>query len=110
MRLSEDEIFRFLHGQTLHAFDPQTLERVATVEYRNDGTCLAYMADDTSDDGLYGVEGNFYWTQYRNFRNGEKNRFSLEFIDAETAQAVFESGKLAFIQSTKSDISHDTSK
>lgn len=99
-RLLKDEIREFLFSQTLHAFDPETLARVATVQYRPDWSCHVVMADASTDEGQYGFKGDFYWTRYNRFRDGALHRFSLNRIDENTAQAYFENGEQAFLQSS----------
>ncbi len=104
-RLSKEEVRQFLFNQTLHAFDPETLSMAATVEYREDWTCVASFSDGASDQGKYGFEDDYYWTQYTKFRNGEQFWFSLHRIDNLTAQAYYKDGTRAFIQSQKTRIS-----
>lgn len=99
MRLSEEDVRLFLFGQILHAFDPDTLIRVATIHYHQDWTCQVTMENGDTDAGQYGFEKDLYWTKYNQFRDGVLHRFSLTRIDAHTAQAMFEDGSLAFIQS-----------
>jgi hypothetical protein len=99
MRLSEEDVRLFLFDQILHAFDPETLIRVATVQYRRDWTCLVIMENGDTDTGQYGFDGDLYWTKYNQFRDGALHRFSLTPIDAHSAQAMFEDGTRAFIQS-----------
>ena len=100
MRLSEEDVRLFVFGQILHAFDPDTLTRVATIHYRRDWTCRVTMENGDTDAGQYGFEDDLYWTRYNQFRDGALHRFSLTRIDAHSAQAMFEDGTQAFIQSS----------
>ncbi len=97
-RLTADEVVAFLNGRALDCFDPDTGALAATIEYLTDGTCRTAMADGATDEGRYGFERDFYWTQYSWFRGGGVFRFSLEQIDDDTCQAYFEDGKKAFLQ------------
>lgn len=103
-RLSKEDVKEFLFGQALHAFDPETNARVATVKYHEDGTCHLVLEDGSSDEGLYGFQGDLYWTKYNRFRDGGLNRFFLQRIDDHTAQAYFEDGTRAFLQSPKAEL------
>ncbi len=99
MNLSAEEVRMFVFGKTLHAFDPDTLMRVATIYYRRDGTCQLTMENGDTDAGQYGFEEDQYWTRYNRFRDGVLHRFSLIRIDTHSAQAMYEDGSRAFIQS-----------
>lgn len=100
-RLTSSGVKAFVLGQTLDCFDPESGVLAATIEYFENGTCHAAMADGTSDDGRYGFERELYWTQYRWFRNGSLNRFFLLEINHSTCQAYFEDGRKAFLQIKK---------
>ena len=97
--LSPRAVHDFISGQTLHAFDPETGARAASVTYRADGRVEAQFADGASDIGTWGLSGAQYWTRYTTFRDGEIHHFSLERIDADTAQAYHADGRRAFVQS-----------
>lgn len=105
VRLGEDEVKAFLFDQTLYAFDPETLSRVATVQYRHDWSCHVTMENGDTDAGQYGFEGDLYWTRYDRFRDGAAHRFSLIRIDDHIVQAMFDDGTRAFIQSPLAQLS-----
>lgn len=98
-RLKADEIGEFLVGRPTYAFDPASLKRVATVIYDPNGTCRFWLEDGSKDAGLWGLVGDTYWTRYDAFRNGSKNVFYLKWVGPDVAQAYYEDGKPAFLQS-----------
>lgn len=98
-RLTAEELKSFMAGKTLYAFDPDTKARVASVSYGSEGDCVARFADGTQDTAEWGLEGDTYWTRYANFRGGEVNRFTLDLIADQVAQAYHTDGRRAFLQS-----------
>lgn len=98
-RLDPKEVEAFLVGQTLHAFDPDSHNKVASVTYQDDGTCVAIMKDGTEDRGHYGVDEGIYWTRYNQFRGGETHHFYLVRVGPQVAQAYHSDGRRAFLQS-----------
>jgi len=93
------DVHRFIAGQTVYAFDPDSGVFVATLVYRIDGTIEARFADAKADNGQYGFEGQLYWTRYENFRSGQKHAFYLQAVDDSTAQAFHDDGRKAFLLS-----------
>lgn len=100
-RLTKEQVKDFLFGQTIDCFDPGSRAWVATIDYMENGTCRAEMANDVTDTGRYGFDLDLYWTQYSWFRDGGLFRFFLKRIDADTCQAHFEDGTKAFLQTIK---------
>ncbi len=98
-RLTPKELQAFLVGQQLYCFDPADRAHVATIRYRKDGTCLATFADGGEDQGTYGLTDDAYWTQYTNFRAGERNAFHLVPVAPQVVQAWHTDGRRAFLQS-----------
>jgi len=96
--MTPDDVRRFLTGRTLHAFDPETGARAASVTYHPDGTCALSFAGGAEEGGLWGLDGDTYWTRYDRFRGGEKNGFRLERLAEDIAQAWHVDGSRAFIQ------------
>ncbi|GGE28303.1 hypothetical protein GCM10011360_15640 [Primorskyibacter flagellatus] len=96
--MTPDDVHRFLMGRTLNAFDPATGARAAAVTYRPDGTCALRFADGAEEGGIWGLEGDTYWTRYDQFRGGERNGFRLELLREDIAQAWHVDGSRAFIQ------------
>lgn len=97
--MNEAELHAYVYGKTLYAFEPDTLLDGANVTYNTDGTCTAVLPDGTTDNGVYALEGDTYWTRYENFRDGTTNRFRLTLIGDEVAQAYYTDGRRAFVQS-----------
>lgn len=99
MRLKPEEVERFLIGRKINAFDPSTRSWVASVKYDAGGFCTTKFKAGGGDEGRWGISGDTYWTQYRMFRDGSKNIFFLKWVAADLAQAYFENGSPAFLQS-----------
>ena len=100
-RLTAEAVRKFLTGQTLDCFHPESGAFAATIEYLANGTCRAVMDDGATDDGQYGFEEDLYWTQYSWFRGGGRFRFWLERIDDTSCQAYFDDGNMAFLQTLR---------
>lgn len=98
MQMTADEVREFIRGNTLEALEPDSRALVATVSYLEDGTVAARFADGSSDTGQFGFSGHYYWTCYRNFRQGSRNEFSLFRLDENEAQAFHRNGTRAFVQ------------
>lgn len=98
-RFDAQELLAFLFGRTLHAFDPDSCKRVATVRYGLDGICGVTFVDGTQDQGCYGLEDDTYWTRYDKFRAGETHCFYLVQVAPHIAQAYHADGQRAFLQS-----------
>lgn len=98
-RLNPEDLKAFLFGQTVHAFDPDSRNLVATIAYGRDGTCEAVFADGTEDRGQFELSGDTYSTKYTRFRAGETNFFYLELLAPQVAQAYHTDGRRAFLQS-----------
>lgn len=99
------EIRAFLEGRRVHAFAPETRALVAHVDYRGDGRCALCFATGETDQGVYGIEGDTYWTRYDRFRGGETHAFRLERLGPNLAQAWFSTGARAFLQSHDAEVS-----
>lgn len=97
--MTPGQVRRFLLGRQVHAFDPQTGTRVAMVEYQRDGTCTLHFATGETESGVYGFDGNSYWTRYDAFRGGKTNSFHLQARGPGVAQAHFTDGRRAYLQS-----------
>lgn len=93
------QIVEFLSGRSIYGLDPQTRMVVACVDYGTDGTCRARFLDGETDNGMWGVEGDTYWTQYTRFREGARHVFRLDPVGDGVAQAYFADGTIAFLQS-----------
>ncbi len=93
------EVREFIEGRSVYGIDPQTREVVACIDYGTDGTCMARFVDGETDPGVYGFEGDTYWTRYETFRDGKRHVFRLEAKGPGVAQAYFEDGTIAFLQS-----------
>ncbi|MDW4499387.1 hypothetical protein R5H30_15440 [Sulfitobacter sp. D35] len=102
--MTPDEVRTFIEGHTLDALDPETGAVVASVHYGRDGRCRLEFADGRCEAGLYGFEGDTYWTRYETFRNGAHHAFRLEALAPGVAQAHFSDGRRAFLQ-VRRDIS-----
>ena len=100
-RLSGPDILAFLTAGPIHVFDPDSLDPVAEVTYRTDGSVGMKTTDGTTDAGAWGVTGDLYWTRYQRFRDGKRHEFYLEIVDDQTMQAHFGNGERAFLQSHK---------
>lgn len=103
--MKSDEVRAFLQGQALYAFDPQTALCVALVRYGPDGRCEVEFASGDTDQGIYGFDGDTYWTRYTTFRQGETHSFHLQAIAPGLAQAYFVDGTIAFLQSYHAELS-----
>lgn len=104
-RLASEEIEDFLVGRPTYAFEPSTRRRVASVTYHSDGTCRTEFEAGGGDVGEWGIESCTYWTRYKAFRDGSKNVFFLKWVSRDVAQAYFENGTPAFLQSGQSALS-----
>ena len=96
--MDAQEVQAFIRGR-LHAFDPATGARVATVDYGPEGRCKLTFASGQAEAGVYGFEGDTYWTRYDRFRDGQRNGFRLERVSENIAQAWYTDGARAFLQS-----------
>lgn len=105
--LLKQDLVGFLTVGTVFAFDPDTLDPVAQVTYGPRGRVSMVHQDGRTDSGDWGIDGNHYWTRYKDFRDGSLNRFYLEPVDAQTAQAYHSDGRRAFLQSHKCSLSSD---
>lgn len=103
--MQADEVRRFLEGQKIYVFEPETHTLVAVVNYEPGGHCGFQFAAGDTDAGVYGFEGDAYWTRYEKFRNGERHVFHLESLGPGIAQAYFADGRKAFLQSQITDLS-----
>lgn len=99
--MEEDEVRAFLVGQKLHIFDPGTGARVAEAHYGTDNRCHAAFEDGGVDSGIYGIEGDMYWTRYSRFRDGMTCHFYLVRLGPSLAQAYHADGAIAFLQSSR---------
>ncbi|APE45650.1 hypothetical protein BOO69_18990 (plasmid) [Sulfitobacter alexandrii] len=97
--MNSEEIQTFLKGRSVYGLDPDTHEVVACIDYGTDGTCLCRFANGDTDKGVYGFEGDTYWTRYETFREGKRHAFRLERKGPGVAQAYFTDGRIAFLQS-----------
>lgn len=97
--LSQSALRAFLMHRTIYVFDPDTRAPVAEVWYEAGGEVRMRHADGRPDQGRWGLEGDAYWTQYDGFRGGSVNSFTLEPLDADTAQAYHTDGRRAYLQS-----------
>ena len=97
--LSAEDTKSFLAGRSIYVFEPSTLERVACVDYGLDGVCTVQFVGGGADKGRWGLKGDGYWTQYDSFREGSRNTFFLRWVAPDTAQAYYEDGTPAFVQS-----------
>lgn len=98
-RLSADGVHALLYGNTLHAFDPKSLRRVASVRYDMQHRCHLVFDDGGEDEGSYGFEGDMYWTRYAKFRDGAQCWFYLVPAGPDVVQAFHADGTRAFLQS-----------
>ena len=102
--MKAEDVRRFLEGQEIHVFEPETRALVAVVDYETGGRCgFRFLAGDT-DVGVYGFEGDAYWTRYEKFRNGERHVFHLKSLGPAIAQAYFADGTKAFLQAQTADL------
>lgn len=98
------EILAFLTAGKIYVYDPDTLQRVAHVFYNKNGRVQMQTIEGTSDGGKWGILGDMYWTQYAQFRNGQRHDFILKHISDDTMQAFFKNGDKAFLQSHRSSL------
>lgn len=108
--LTADEVKLFLEGRDVYSFDPEAKELAAVIHYGVDGHCHVRFADGGTDKGVYGFEGDSYWTRYEYFRNGERHRFDLKPRGPGIAQAYFADGTIAFLQAHSMDLSAMTAE
>jgi len=101
--MTDDDLRAFMFGKVLYVFEPATRARFAAVQYGADYTCHARFEDGSEDTGTYGFEGEHYWTRYLRFRDGTTHYFFLVPLAPDTAQAFYQDGTQAFLQSTKAD-------
>ena len=97
--MNAQEIRAFLEGHSVYGLNPETQEVVACIDYHTDGTCLCRFANGETDKGVYGFEGDTYWTRYETFREGKRHVFRLIRKGEGVAQAYFADGTIAFLQS-----------
>jgi len=102
--LKAEEVKLFIAGRDVYSFDPETKEFAAMIHYGLDGNCLVRFAAGGTDSGVYGFEGDSYWTRYETFRNGERHRFDLQPLGLGIAQAYFADGTIAFLQAHSMDL------
>lgn len=96
--MTEEDVRRFIAGRRVFNFDPETRAFAAEVEYRADGSCALRFATGETEAGVYGFEGDSYWTRYEAFRGGARHAFRLEPLGPGLAQAWFTTGARAFLQ------------
>jgi hypothetical protein len=94
------------HGR-IHAFDPDSAEHVALVDYRPDGSCKLEFSDGRFEGGVWGFTNAGYWTSYQNFRDGARNEFCLQLIAPQIMQAFHSDGRRAYVQSTFNTLPDD---
>ncbi|MDF1728418.1 MAG: hypothetical protein P1U53_11785 [Sulfitobacter sp.] len=97
--MNADEVKEFLRGHSIYALDPETRKVAACIDYRTDGTCFVRFVNGDTDKGVYGFEGDTYWTRYETFREGKRHAFRLVAQGPGVAQAYFQDGTIAFLQS-----------
>lgn len=97
--MNANAVKSFLEGRSVYALDPQTRAVAACIDYGLDGRCLARFVNGDTDAGVYGFEGDCYWTRYDTFRDGKRHVFRLESRGPGVAQAYFADGRIAFLQS-----------
>jgi len=97
--MKADEVKQFLEGHSVFALDPETRQVAACIDYEVGGTCIARFVNGETDKGVYGFEGDTYWTRYETFRGGKRHVFRLVAKGPGVAQAYFEDGTIAFLQS-----------
>jgi len=104
MMMQADDVRRFLEGQEIYVFEPDTRTLVAVVNYEKGGRCAFRFSTGEADVGVYGFDGDAYWTRYEKFRNGETHSFNLKSLGPGIAQAYFIDGKKAFLQAQTTDL------
>ena len=103
--MQADDVRRFLEGQKIYVFEPETRALVAVVDYASGGRCGFRFSTGDADVGVYGFDGDAYWTRYETFRNGETHFFHLKRLGPGIAQAYFADGTKAFLQAQTPDLS-----
>ena len=86
--MDADEVRRFIAGRRVYNFDPETRAFAAEVEYRPDGACALRFATGETEAGVYGFEGDAYWTRYEAFRGGARHAFRLEPLGPDDLSAL----------------------
>ena len=102
--MNAEEVRRFCAGRRVFNFDHETRAFAAEVEYRADGSCALRFATGETEAGVYGFEGDSYWTRYEAFRGGVRHAFRLEPLGPGLAQAWFTTGARAFLQSHRREL------
>lgn len=102
--MKAEDVRQFLEGREIHVFEPETHTLVAIVNYELGGHCAFRFSAGDSDIGVYGFEGDAYWTRYEKFRNGERHAFHLKSLGPGIAQAYFTDGTKAFLQAHSADL------
>jgi hypothetical protein len=106
--MNADEVRLFLEGRKIYCFQPETRALFAVIDYESDGRCAARFSSGEADAGVYGFDGESYWTRYETFRSGEIHAFHLRKLGPGIAQAYFTDGTKAFLQSHSADLSEFT--
>jgi hypothetical protein len=104
MMMHADDVILFLEGRKIYVFEPDTHTLVAVVDYELGGRCAVQFSAGDADVGVYGFDGDAYWTRYEKFRNGETHVFHLKSLGPGIAQAYFADGTKAFLQSQSTDL------
>ncbi|WP_281685341.1 hypothetical protein [Thalassobaculum salexigens] len=107
-RLKPNELREFLFGKTLNCYDPESRVHIATAHYGQDGVCRMTFSDGTEDTGVFGLTDDIYWTQYKRFRSGTLNKFYLESVAPQIAQAFHTDGRRAFLQTPLPTLENET--
>ena len=103
--MQADDVRRFLEGRKIYNFQPGPRTLFAVTDYGLDGRCAVRLSTGDTDIGIYGFDGDAYWTRYEKFRNGETHFFHLKSLGPGIAQAYFADGTQAFLQSQTADLS-----
>ncbi len=103
--MKADEVRQFLEGRKIYIFEPETRALVAVATYELGGRVSFEFSAGDADVGVYGFDGDGYWTRYEKFRDGERHVFHLEALGPGIAQAYFADGRKAFLQSQSRDLS-----
>ena len=94
----------FLEGRKVYVFQPESRALFAVVDYGPDGRCAVRFSSGGIDAGIYGFDGESYWTRYETFRAGETHAFHLRQLGPGIAQAYHTDGTKAFLQSHSNDL------
>jgi hypothetical protein len=103
MMIAQD-VHCFIAERRVFSFDPETRAFLAEVTYGPQGRCILRFADGLEETGVYGFEGDTYWTRYAAFRGGQTHAFRLERLAPGLAQAWFTTGARAFLQSHRPEL------